>query len=156
MPRGGIELSSISLKLRRFSNADVPVYPPMYPAFSAVPGAGAQWRAVAGGLQTKFVLFVIVPRKWRFTRCSSRCDEFALHLADQRDGRRSRESQGGGNTASAPTSSRGAEAGCWTSRQFLHGLRSAVREPRRSDPLAQVFLQCFMHIAYSLSHACCE
>jgi hypothetical protein len=31
VPRGGIELSSIELKLRHFSNDDFPVYPLMYP-----------------------------------------------------------------------------------------------------------------------------
>jgi len=55
VPRGGIELSSIHLKWLHFSNDDLPVYPSMYRAFSAVPGAGAQCYAVAGGLQTRFV-----------------------------------------------------------------------------------------------------
>jgi hypothetical protein len=33
VPRGGIELSPIGLKLRDFSNHDFLVYPLMYPAF---------------------------------------------------------------------------------------------------------------------------
>ena len=40
VPRGGIELSSIVLRLRDFSNDDFPVYPLMYPAF------GALWQRV--------------------------------------------------------------------------------------------------------------
>jgi hypothetical protein len=36
VPRGGIELSPIGLKLRHFSNDDFPVYPLMYPAFRTI------------------------------------------------------------------------------------------------------------------------
>ena len=36
MPRGGIELSPIGLKLRHFSNDDFLVYPLMYPAFRTI------------------------------------------------------------------------------------------------------------------------
>jgi hypothetical protein len=36
VPRGGIELSPIGLKLRHFSNDCFPVYPLMYPAFGTI------------------------------------------------------------------------------------------------------------------------
>jgi hypothetical protein len=36
VPRGGIEFRSIHLKWRHFSTDDFPVYPSMYPAFSAI------------------------------------------------------------------------------------------------------------------------
>jgi hypothetical protein len=36
VPRGGIELSPIGLKLRHFSNDDFLVYPLMYPAFRTI------------------------------------------------------------------------------------------------------------------------
>jgi len=72
VPRGGIELPSIPLKWCHSSNDDCPVYPPMYPAFSAVPGPGAQCRTVAGGLQTRFVLFVTVRPCRQFRRASSK------------------------------------------------------------------------------------
>jgi len=38
VPRGGIEFRSINLKYRHFSTDDFPVYPSMYPPFSAMEG----------------------------------------------------------------------------------------------------------------------
>jgi hypothetical protein len=35
VPRGGIEFASTELKQRNFSNDNSPVYPSVYPAFSA-------------------------------------------------------------------------------------------------------------------------
>jgi hypothetical protein len=57
VPRGGIELSSIELKSRYFSNEGFPVYPSMYPALSVAGGPSKQ------GLG----LFEIV-RRCRYTR----------------------------------------------------------------------------------------
>src|SRR6266567_8912214 len=39
VPRGGIELLAMYVTLHHFSDDGFPVYPSMYPAFTAVPGA---------------------------------------------------------------------------------------------------------------------